>query len=84
MSDPETIAALIARIAARDARDSFERATGWIVVCAHPVAQAATQTLYGPFQEPGAALTWADQHEREMREDDGRWRCVVLPVMPVT
>jgi hypothetical protein len=46
---------LLGLLAARDARDSFERATGWAVLCAHDESPEM-RTLYGPFAEPAAAL----------------------------
>lgn len=80
---PQPLDRLIADIAARDAENDFERAIGWVVSTCHPNHRSATETLTGLFTEPSAALTYAAQHEAEMREDDSRWTCTVLPVLPV-
>ena len=71
-------------LAARDARDSFERATGWAVLCAHDESPEM-RTLYGPFAEPAAALEWAAEFERGLNTDgEEGFRCLVLPIMPAT
>jgi len=85
VGDVNPHAYLLGQLAARDAQEAFSRAVGWVVICAHDEHRQATETLLGPFQEPGAALAYAAAHEREMREEgDEGWRCTVHPIMPVS
>ena len=81
---PERARAVLDLLAARDTQDSFERATGWAVLCAHDESPEM-RTLYGPFAEPAAALEWAAGLERDLNtEGEEGFRCLVLPIMPAT
>ena len=85
MSRADAARKVLELLAVRDARDSLERASAWVVVTAHDEHPDATRVLLGPFTEPSAALAYAYMQEREMREEgDLGWRCTVLPIMPVT
>ena len=81
---PERARAVLDLLAARDAQDSFRRATGWAVLCAH-IESPEMRTLYGPFAQPAAALAWAAGLKRDLNtEGEEGFRCLVLPIMPAT
>lgn len=69
---------LLRRIAVRDARDQLERATGWIVQI-HGIESGLVVSTYGPFEQPGAALVWAE--ELDVTEEEG-FVCTVRAIMP--
>jgi hypothetical protein len=87
VSDPRNAhEKLLALLAVRDARDELERAVGWIVQVRHEDAPETLLGTFGPWSEPAGALTWAAAHEAELNEEPGEegFRCLVLPIMPVT
>lgn len=75
---------LLAMLAVRDARDTLERAVGWVVQVTHEDGLGGVLGLYGTFCEPAAALEYAATQEGELNEgeEDG-FRCQVHPIMPV-
>jgi len=75
---------ILGLLAARDARDSFERATGWLVLCYHEDMPRETWIAHGPFEQAPAALAYAAERAADMRlsDDDESWRFDVLPLMP--
>ena len=84
MTPEQRAADILGFLAVRDAQDSFERATGWAVLCAHNESPEV-RTLYGPFAQPAAALEWAAGLERDLNtEGEEGFRCLVLPIMPAT
>lgn len=75
---------LLALLTVRDARDTLERAIFWTVSCSH-IDSEGVRTLYGAFTEPSGALAHAAGLEAELNvEGEEGFRCVVLPIMPVT
>jgi hypothetical protein len=74
---------LLALLKARDERDSFERACGWLVLAYHADMPRETWIAHGPFQEVPAALAYAHERAADMERSGGEgFHFDVLPLMP--
>jgi len=85
MEEWERAQALVAELAARDAADDLDRATGWTIICT--CQEYGTVTLVGYFEQPAEALVYAERWGKELNADSPPgegWTLSVKAVMPAS